>query len=478
MTKPRKKPAETAAQQAPADLHVEPQLAVVPGAIAEFSKTEAGLAEIRKRLHGVIFDVATTAGLLNAKEARRELVTLRTSLESKRQEVKSDALLLCKRIDSEAARVRKAIEELEDPIDAQIKAREAAVEKARAEKIAAERQESARIQGVLNTMRDTPAMLTGKSADTIHAALEELEGKTFGDLPEQTQEEAALIRAAAVARLIAMHDERIRLDVERAELDAAKAQQKLDDLRAGYQREVDAIKMLPSDVYDSPVSDIQQVRASLVARTFGKFPDDLRQAAEAAQRVSIDRLSARIDEKHAAEVRERHQRAEAQRLQVGRDLIDKVREEASAALALGSSLEVVRARIGWLRNQEFVDVGESLKHQLANAVQLSLAALTQRATELEDAERRRVADAERAAPEPPQTYAPTSLLDAARLALVTLRKIKPSTLVDIGADPTVIPKLVAAIAKAEEGEALARDATEGARARMRAPAKKSSAKRK
>lgn len=107
--------------------------------IVEYSATEAALAALRQKYAGVVFDLTTTKGDKEARAARLELTTLRTSLEKKRQQFKEPALKFGKKIDSEAARVTAEIRALEDPIDQQIKADEArrAAEKAERERIAA-----------------------------------------------------------------------------------------------------------------------------------------------------------------------------------------------------------------------------------------------------------------------------------------------------------------------------------------------------
>ena len=100
-------------------------------ALTEYNPTEAALADLRQRYADVAFDLTTTKGDKEARAARKELVTLRTSLEAKRKELKAPALERAKLIDTEAKRIEAAILELEEPIDAQIKADEARRERER-----------------------------------------------------------------------------------------------------------------------------------------------------------------------------------------------------------------------------------------------------------------------------------------------------------------------------------------------------------
>ncbi len=104
-------------------------------AIVEYSKTEAGIADLRGRLANVVYDVTKPAEMDRARKDRRECVTLRTSLEELRVQLKAGVL------EAEAARVLKE-----------------AVDKADAEraKTDAERREVERLQ---NELLDGAAML-------------------------------------------------------------------------------------------------------------------------------------------------------------------------------------------------------------------------------------------------------------------------------------------------------------------------------
>ena len=107
--------------------------------IAEYSATEAGLAELRARMANVHYDCTTVKGMIVAKADRAEVRGLRTGLETMRKQIKAPALAHCKLIDAEAARITTALLELETPIDAQIKARELVLENERIAREAAER---------------------------------------------------------------------------------------------------------------------------------------------------------------------------------------------------------------------------------------------------------------------------------------------------------------------------------------------------
>src|ERR1700735_1712669 len=92
--------------------------------IVEYSETQAALAVLAERYHGVTYDVTQPKEMQQAKEARAELRGLRGALDKKRQLIKAPALERCRLIDAEAKRITEALSALEDPIDGQIKAEE------------------------------------------------------------------------------------------------------------------------------------------------------------------------------------------------------------------------------------------------------------------------------------------------------------------------------------------------------------------
>ena len=89
-------------------------------AIAEYSPTAAALADLRARYQNVVWDVTTTKGDKEARAARRELVTLRTTLEAKRKELKAPALERTRLIDAEAKSIEAQIRALEEDLGAEL----------------------------------------------------------------------------------------------------------------------------------------------------------------------------------------------------------------------------------------------------------------------------------------------------------------------------------------------------------------------
>lgn len=244
-------------------------------AIVEYSKTEAALADLATRYKGVVFEVLTVKGMDAAKKARAELRDYRTSLESKRVEIKAPALERCRLIDAEAKRITSALVALEDPIDAQIKAQEARRD---AEKKEKERLEAERI------------------AAEERAKKEAEEARMAAERAEIARQRAELEEAGRQARLKIEEEQRAaRLKIEEEERKSRAAREEAD--RAARK------------VLEEKEAQIKAERDRLEAE---------RRAAEDAQR--------KLREEEEAKQRAERARAEAARLA----LEDQKRKEREA----------------------------------------------------------------------------------------------------------------------------------------------------
>ena len=208
------------------------QLAPVTGEeIDAYSATERGLAELRARLTGRVYDVTTGKGMDEARKDRAECRSLRVNLEAKRKEIKAPALDYCRRIDSEAKRFTAEIEQMEDPIDQQIKAEEARKEAARAERERAEAERLAAISAQIDRVRNMPSLYVTATPAVISEAIAELQGMDLNALFDDVHRPRAVeAQQAAIDTLTALHSERLaaiaeaaRLAAERAELERIEA---------------------------------------------------------------------------------------------------------------------------------------------------------------------------------------------------------------------------------------------------------------
>lgn len=152
--------------------------------VPEYSQTAVGLAELSRRLKGLVFDVTTKQGMKQAKEARAEARKLRTTLEAKRKEIKAPALERCRQIDEEAKRITGEIVALEEPIALQIENEEA---RAEAERLAELKKEQDRVDGHkarIQFYRDLPGTMIGWPSSRIASALEKYPPIDEANLPD------------------------------------------------------------------------------------------------------------------------------------------------------------------------------------------------------------------------------------------------------------------------------------------------------
>lgn len=191
--------------------------------VAEYSDTARGLAELRQQLEGVEFDCTTTEGDKLARESRRALVSLRTTLEAKRKELKAPLLDRAKLIDNEAKRITSEIVDLELPIDEQIKAEEARREAIRAERARIEQVRIGGHKARIQAMRDRALEYLGAPASMIEQAIAEA-GVVGGDF-EEFQHEAEAAHAAMLEKLTELLEHARERERHQAELRAQREEQ-------------------------------------------------------------------------------------------------------------------------------------------------------------------------------------------------------------------------------------------------------------
>jgi len=251
-------------------------------AVAEYNPIAAGLAECRQRYAGVVYDLRTTKGNDDARKARKELVTLRTSLESKRKELKAPLLAQAKLVDDEAKRITGELLALEEPIDAQIKADEKRRED---ERIAKEQAEAARrkvytdgiakIAGYVEQAADLPAA-------RIAAGITYLEGMNLADFDDYLAE-ATATRDRTVAALRALHAKAVAREEEAARLDA----ERIEQARIAAEQAETARKLKEQqDELDRQRAEVQQREERIAAEERAKLE------REALERAAAERLQA------------------------------------------------------------------------------------------------------------------------------------------------------------------------------------------
>jgi hypothetical protein len=219
------------------------ELTAVSNAVAEFDRVAAGLADLKQRFHGVIYDVATTKGMTEAKEARAAIRAPRFEVERIRKEAKAPILALGKKLDSEAARITKELLTLEEPVDEVIKAEEARKETERQAKIAAEIKRVADLQERVAELRGNQFLIPANGSALIAEHIADLEAAQVDETFQEFRQQAEDAKAAGLARLRELHAAAVaheaeaeRIRQEREELARLRAEQARRDAEAAEQR--------------------------------------------------------------------------------------------------------------------------------------------------------------------------------------------------------------------------------------------------
>jgi len=234
----------------------------VQGVLAKFSRVEAGLAALREKHANVVYPVATTAGMADAKAARAEIRAGRFAVEQLRKTAKTPLLQIGRRIDMEAIRITEAILEVEQPIDDQIKAEEArkaadreakkaaeverlrleAAEKLRIEQeqLAAQRAEIAAEQARLAQERrqaDEEAAEARREAELELAA----QRKAFADERAQAEAEARRVAASQAAEAKRVVDHQEEIDAQQRALDRERQKAREEAERNAAEAEAERV---------------------------------------------------------------------------------------------------------------------------------------------------------------------------------------------------------------------------------------------
>ncbi len=200
--------------------------------ITEYSKTDAALADLASRYKGVVFEVATTAGMQDARTARAELRNYRVDLEKVRVEIKAPALERCRLIDAEAKRITAALVDLEEPIDNLIKTEEKRKEREAMERVMAEQRRVDAIRANIEAIRQLPSSCVNRDSAHVAGVLAHAEAMTIGESYAELRVEAETVLRVTLAQLSVMltgtkaqEAEGERIKAEREELARLRADQ-------------------------------------------------------------------------------------------------------------------------------------------------------------------------------------------------------------------------------------------------------------
>ena len=190
---------------------IRANLAEAEGALAEFEKIEAGLAELRSKYDGVVFAVGTPKGMREAVAARTEIREPRYKTEHARKAGKAPVIALGKNIDGRAAYITEELFAIENPIHDQIEA-----ENKRKARVEAER--VAKIKARIQEIGDGATKAIGKPAIVIWAILETMKETQLDESFAEFKAEAEQAQAQAILRLNQLHADAVKAEADRAEL--------------------------------------------------------------------------------------------------------------------------------------------------------------------------------------------------------------------------------------------------------------------
>lgn len=278
----------------------EQQILEAPAKLVEFNAVEAGLAELRTDLAGVQFDVTTTAGDKAARAARQRCVSIRTSADSAYSDWNKPMLEKQRAMRTRLGEIKDAVKEVEDPIDAQIKAEEKRKADEKAEREAAEAAKRQQIQTSIDAMKNIPVSLVNGSSHAISAAITHLNGVEVKlDVYGDRAGEAEVAKQNALSQLHEMHAAAVNHEAEQAQIAAERAElQRQRDEQAGRDAEAKAT----ADAEEAARQEaIAKQRAELKAQqdAIDKQRQELVDAQATAERKEQERLAAIEAEKQA-----------------------------------------------------------------------------------------------------------------------------------------------------------------------------------
>lgn len=319
--------ADTLAPEAPTETapevasEVVDRVQLVNGhALVEFTRTERALADLRQRYEGAVFDLTTTKGDAAARTARKELVGLRSALESRRKEFKAPVLAMGAVIDQKAKAITTAILALETPIDQQIKADEARREEERRLKAEAEARRVAMLRQRIDYMRSVAVRAVGKPSSEVQAKIDLLDKTVIGEDFAEFREEAAAVHAEVLAQLC---DMLATVQAQEAEAKRLAEEREADARRQRYEAKLLELRGLSIGMAGKTAAELAEAAATVcdLDMSLDAWGDaDMQLRARAAHTVVLWELKNMLT---AAQERERiaaEQAAEARRLDTQRQL--------------------------------------------------------------------------------------------------------------------------------------------------------------
>lgn len=308
------------------------ELTEVTKAVEEFDRVAAGLKALQEQYGNVVYDVTTTKGMGDAKAARAAIREPRYEVEKIRKAAKAPILSLGKKLDSEAARITRELEALEEPIDRQIKAEEDRKEQEKQAKIEAEMKRVADLQERVAELRGNQMLSAQNDPELIAGHISDLEKIAVDDSFQEFRPQAEDAKVAGLSRLRQLHaaavahkaeQERIRL--EREELVRLRAEQEKRDAAERAQIAEEQRKQ---------AEELRKQQEALAA-----------ERREQERKLAEERARLAEEERNAREARE----AEERRLAAQRAELQRQQEEARRAREAEERARTEQARLAAMK---------------------------------------------------------------------------------------------------------------------------------
>lgn len=225
-------------QEQPATAPAEPTaLQNVNTAVAKFDLVAAGIADLKAKFAGVVFEVSTARGLKEAREARAAIRDPRYEVERVRKECKKPVIALGKDIDARAERITAELLLIENPIDTQIKAEETRQEEEKKRKAEAERVRVTIIYQRIENIRHFLITYATQPAAEIDAGIKSLVAIPIDDTFGEFKEQAEGVHMHVIAKLRELHTQRLAHEAEQERLKLEREENALQQAENRKERE-------------------------------------------------------------------------------------------------------------------------------------------------------------------------------------------------------------------------------------------------
>ncbi|MFM0503904.1 coiled-coil domain-containing protein [Paraburkholderia caffeinilytica] len=261
----------------------------------------------------ITVDATTPAGMKVAVEYRAKFRDeIRIASESARKERKAPILEIGRLLDGAAKEIAEEVAPYESRFDAAIKAEEKRKDD---EKIAKALAESARISAIRKRIAEIqaiPAMLVGKSSETIAAAIESLEAVEITiETHQEFAGEGEVAKLATVQKLWEMFKAQQEHEAEAARLQAERAQLERDRAEAAERERLAAIERQRAED-EQRIARAKAEAAALAERQAEQRKLDEQRAEFERQQAELLAQQQALREATEKLVREQREREEAE----------------------------------------------------------------------------------------------------------------------------------------------------------------------